>query len=130
VASCHVGRHARRSESGRGLSGAAKRWPLLFRAAVIFGLVVVLHLLGPVPAASAHATLLFTTPAVDGAVPSTPQQIQLVFDQPVRPLESSLQVTADPGQPVSLGAAVLAAKGQTVTAQVLAVMPTGRYLVR
>jgi hypothetical protein len=63
------------------------------RAALIAGVVAVLDLVGPVPAASAHATLLFTTPAVDGAVPSTPQQIQLVFDQPVRPLGSSLLVT-------------------------------------
>jgi copper transport protein len=133
VTSFRVGRRSgpKPSESQRGPSSAAKRRrPLLCRAAVIAGLLAVLHLLGPVPAASAHATLLFTTPAVDGAVPSTPQQIQLVFDQPVRPLESSLQLTADTGRPVPLGAPVLGAKGQMVTTPVLAVLPTGPYLVR
>jgi copper transport protein len=74
--------------------------------------------------------LLFTTPAVDGAVPSAPEQIQLVFDQPVRPLESSLLLTAEAGGPVPLGAPVLGAKGQMVTALVLTVLPAGPYLVR
>jgi copper transport protein len=114
-----------------GLFDAAKRrWPVLRRAAVIAGLVAVLQLLGPIPTASAHATLLFTTPAMDGAVPSTPQQIQLVFDQPVRPLGSSLQLTGDGRGPVPLGEPVSGNNGQTVTARVLTTLPTGQYLVR
>jgi copper transport protein len=123
--------HPRPSEPQRDLHGAAEgRRRVLRRAAVVACLVAVLQLLGPIPTASAHATLLFTTPAVDGAVPSTPQQIQLVFDQPVRPLGSSLQITADTGQPVPIGAPVFGAKGQTVTARVLPVLPTGQYVVR
>jgi copper transport protein len=132
VASCFLGRRsgARPSNSQRGLSGAVEPHRSVVRAAVIAGLVAVLHLFGPVPAASAHATLLFTTPAVDGAVPSTPEQLQLVFDQPVRLLESSLQLSAEAGAPVPLAAPVLGAKGQTVTARVLVALPTGPYLVR
>jgi copper transport protein len=98
--------------------------------ALVAGLMAVLSLVGPIPTASAHATLLFTTPAVDGAVPSTPPQIQLVFDQPVRPLESSLRLTSDAGGPVPIGEPVSGDKGQTVTARVLAPLPTGQYLVR
>jgi copper transport protein len=133
VASWHVGTRPRPrpAEPRQVLLDAAKRhWPVLWRAAVVAGLVAVLQLLGPIPTASAHATLLFTTPAVDGAVPSTPQQIQLVFDQPVRPLGSSLQLTGDASRPVPLGEPVSGNKGQTVTARVLTALPTGPYRVR
>jgi copper transport protein len=122
---------SRQSEAQLGPIWAAERSrPVLRRLALVAGLVAVLHLLGPIPTASAHATLLFTTPTVDGAVPSTPPQIQLVFDQPVRPLGSSLRLTGEAGGPVPIGEPVSGNSGQTVTARVLAPLPAGQYLVR
>ncbi|GAB3668683.1 hypothetical protein GCM10027596_39860 [Nocardioides korecus] len=81
----------------------------------------------PAAPASAHATLLFTTPTVDGAVPHSPGQIQLVFDQPVIPSASGIQLTDVHGAKLRVG--MPTAKGQTLTARVLATLPVGEYTV-
>lgn len=86
-------------------------------------------LTGPAPAASAHATLLFTTPAVDGAVPKSPAQLRLVFDQQVTPGRAALQVTGRDGKKVPLGRVTSVAKGVALSASVLDTMPVGEYVV-
>ena len=85
--------------------------------------------LGTTPAASAHATLLFTTPAVDGAVPTSPEAIQLVFDQPVVASGSAMRLTdAREGQ-WKLDDVRSGSNGQTLTAKVASVLPVGEYTV-
>lgn len=106
---------------------ARKLVRLLRRLAPVLGLAVLVLLAVPAAPASAHATLLFTTPAVDGAVPNSPAQIQLVFDQAVIPSQSGLQVTDGKGVKMRVGPPT--AKGQTVTARVLATLPVGEYVV-
>ncbi len=91
---------------------------------------VIFVALGPAPAASAHATLLFTTPAVDGAVPTSPQTLQLVFDETVAPSASSLSLEASSGRAYSLGTVTSGDKGQTISAPVPSRLPVGQYLVR
>lgn len=86
-------------------------------------------LLGPAPAAQAHATLLFATPAVEGAVPTSPDQIQLVFDQAVRPAESAVELRGPDGEQVRLGVAASGEDGQTMTAPVLEELAVGQYVV-
>lgn len=103
--------------------------PLRCRIATILVGVAIAVLVGPVPPASAHATLLFTTPAVDGAVPQSPTDIQLVFDQRVTPSESALELTGDAGQSVRLGDVTSGDNGHTVTAEVLSTLPVGEYVV-
>lgn len=90
--------------------------------------VVVLLVAAPGPA-SAHATLLFTTPTVDGAVPTSPPEIQLVFDQPVVPSSSGITVRGPDDNNVPLGEVTSGHGGQTVTAAVRATLATGEYLV-
>jgi len=86
-------------------------------------------LLGPAPAAEAHATLLFATPAVEGAVPTSPEQVQLVFDQAVLPAESALEIRGPAGTKVRLGDATSGENGRTVTAPVPEELAVGQYVV-
>lgn len=101
-------------------------WRGIFLA---FTAAILIVVTGPAPAASAHATLLFTTPAVDGAVPNSPPRIQLVFDQKVTPGRSTLQVTSDAGLRVRLSPVTSGSNGLTLTARVLSTMPVGEYTV-
>lgn len=50
-------------------------------------------LLGSSTPASAHATLLFTTPAANGATATSPKVIQLVFDERVIAADSAITIT-------------------------------------
>lgn len=79
--------------------------------------------------ADAHATLLFTSPAVDGAVPDSPPSIQLVFDQPVVAPASSLSVTNQQGEAMSVGDAQAGSGPNVVSADVLQKLSVGEYLV-
>lgn len=102
----------------------------LRRMAVATTFAITAVLAGPVPSASAHATLLFTSPSVDGAVPTSPEAIQLVFDQEVVPSGSSLRLADDTGRTWPLGTVESGARGQTMSAQVLDTLPVGGYIVR
>jgi copper transport protein len=78
------------------------------------------------PSASAHAFLLFTSPASDGSSPSSPAALTLTFDAPVTVSPGAIRATG-PGGPVSLGRP--AARGTAVTVPVTAVLPVGAYTV-
>lgn len=98
-----------------------------------FGLIMVVGLAilaAPAPAAQAHATLLFTTPTVDGAVPTSPEQILLVFDQAVVPTQSTLTLTKSGGGQAPVGATTSGSDGQTVSVPVDGTLEEGEYLVR
>lgn len=79
--------------------------------------------------AYAHATLLFTSPAVDGAVPVSPPVVQLVFDQAVVDNQASLTVRSDGGDAVRLGPVEVGEDASVIRARVLEELPTGEYRV-
>ncbi|HXH78740.1 copper resistance protein CopC [Nocardioides sp.] len=105
------------------MTAGTKRWAALTVAAVLFVLVL------PAGPASAHATLLFTSPTVDGAVPNSPPIVQLVFDQPVVAGKTSLSVLGDNGQAATLGPVQTGEDSSVVRAQVLEELPAGEYRV-
>ena len=82
----------------------------------------------PAPAA-AHATLLFTTPAVDGAVAESPVAIQLIFDQPVAAAGSAITVRAPGGRQVAIGASRRGSSPRVIQVQVNETLAPGGYVV-
>ena len=71
------------------------RAPTVRRSTVAIGSLVCLVLallLGTAAPASAHATLLFTSPAADATVADSPRSLVLVFDQPVSVSGTSVRV--------------------------------------
>lgn len=107
----------------REVVAGTKRWAALTVAAVLFVLVL------PAGPASAHATLLFTSPTVDGAVPDSPPIVQLVFDQPVVANKTSLSVLGDDGRDATLGPVRTGEDSSVVRAQVIEELPAGEYQV-
>lgn len=108
----------RRHRAGR---AGARALSLLLAAVVL--------VIGSPGAAHAHATLLFATPSVDGAVPDSPTEIQLVFDQRVVPAATALKVSVAGGADVRVGRAKPGHDGQSVTARVQQILPPGEYVV-
>lgn len=100
----------------------------IHRAVWIVGLILVAALLPSAPA-SAHATLLFTSPAVDGAVPDSPPVVQLVFDQSVVASESFLTLKSTNGDRARLGEVEQGEDSSVLRAQVLEQLPSGEYRV-
>lgn len=92
-------------------------------------LAVVMAALLPAPPASAHATLLFTSPAVDGAVPDSPPVVQLVFDQSVVAGQSSLRVESRDGHAARIGGVGAGRDASVLRAQVLERLVPGEYRV-
>ncbi|WP_326718719.1 copper resistance protein CopC/CopD [Streptomyces sp. NBC_00243] len=82
-------------------------------------------LLGTADPASAHATLLFTSPAADATVADPPQSLVLVFDQQVSLGGSSVRL--EPATPV--GTAALSQGSRTVTVPVRGTLPEGVHTV-
>ena len=103
--------------------------PVWRRAAVVLVIVVAAVLGGATPA-SAHPTLLFTDPAADTAVPTSPPVISLVFGEAVTIGPHALAVLDSDGHPVPVGPASTARDGTVVTARVTGVLRPGTYLVR
>ncbi len=81
------------------------------------------------PAASAHATLLFTSPAADSAVPFSPRAITLTFNEAVT-LEGTPMTMAGPGgRKIALGPARESGGRSVVTVPVTSRLPHGVYTV-
>jgi copper transport protein len=81
------------------------------------------------PAASAHATLLFTSPAAGSAVPTSPRVITLTFNEPVT-LAGTPVTLADPGgRRLGLGPARESGGRRAVTVPVAGRLPDGVYTV-
>ena len=79
--------------------------------------------------AAAHATLLFATPTIGGAVPETPGQLSLTFDEPVTLGSSPVRLTDSRQGPLSLGPVSRTNAGQVVSVPVLQTLPVGLYTV-
>ncbi|NEE09552.1 copper resistance protein CopC [Streptomyces sp. SID7499] len=82
-------------------------------------------LLGTAAPASAHATLLFTSPAADATVADSPKSLVLVFDQPVSLSGSSVHLEPS----ARLGSATLGQAGQAVTVAVRSPLAEGVHTV-
>lgn len=93
-------------------------------------LAVFAVLFAPAPAATAHATLLFTVPGVDDVVNTSPEVIRLVFDSSIVASGSSLVVVDASSRPWQLGPPTQGADERTVTARILERLPQGTYVVR
>jgi copper transport protein len=86
--------------------------------------------LGLAAPASAHASLLFTTPSAGTAVPQSPAAISLIFDEPVTAPAHALTVTAAPsGTQVALRAATVSRSGTTVSTVLTRTVAVGVYTV-
>lgn len=102
--------------------------PLIRRVTWVLAMIAAALVLAPAPA-SAHATLLFTSPAVDGAVPESPVVVQLVFDQPIVSSRSSLALMSSDGDAEPLGDLEQGEDASVVRAEVLHRLPAGEYRV-
>ncbi|MFF5757411.1 copper resistance CopC/CopD family protein [Streptomyces longwoodensis] len=102
--------------------------PSLRRPAAVFLALATLALavlLGTATPASAHATLLFTSPAADATVADSPKSLVLVFDQPVS--LSGTSVRLEPS--ADLDTPTLGRGNQAVTVPVRGTLTEGVHTV-
>ncbi|CCB75434.1 putative Copper resistance protein CopC [Streptantibioticus cattleyicolor NRRL 8057 = DSM 46488] len=99
-------------------------------AALAAGVVAVLGLvLAAAPAASAHASLLFTTPTVGSSVPTSPKALTLIFDQPVALSGPTVRLAGPSGAAAGVGAVTRGQGGSVLTAPVRGTLAPGVYTV-
>ncbi|MGC5041310.1 copper resistance CopC/CopD family protein [Streptomyces sp. DT190] len=102
--------------------------PTVRHTAVAIGSLVSLVLallLGTATPASAHATLLFTSPAADATVADSPGSLVLVFDQPVSVSGTSVRV-----EPAArLGTPTLSSGSQEITVPVRTALAEGVHTI-
>ncbi|MFF4567287.1 copper resistance protein CopC [Streptomyces sp. NPDC001435] len=80
--------------------------------------------------AQAHAVLLFASPSIEGAVPTAPKEIALVFDEPVQPAGArTARITTAAGKAVDIGSAARSEGGRQVTVPVQGTLGPGVYTV-
>ncbi|MDA8318980.1 MAG: copper resistance protein CopC [Actinomycetota bacterium] len=101
-----------------------RAWGLL-GAMIAAGILLV----AAAPAASAHATLLFTSPAADSAVPVSPTAITLTFNQSVTLQGTPVSLTGAGGGKIALGPARQASGRSVVTVPVTGRLSDGVYTV-
>jgi copper transport protein len=80
--------------------------------------------------ASAHPTLLTTTPEAGYAVGSAPEQVTLVFDEPVSVQPRGVRIEADGHKPVRSSEVIREQDGRRLVVNLLEELPAGRYVVR
>jgi len=81
------------------------------------------------PAASAHATLLFTSPADGSAVPASPAVITLTFNENVSFTGTPVTLAGANGRPLGLGSPRLSQGRSVVTVPVTERLADGVYTV-
>lgn len=79
--------------------------------------------------AAAHATLLFATPTIGGAVPVAPSQLALTFDEPVTVGTSPVHLADSSHGALRLGTVSRTNAGQVLSVPVLQQLPVGLYTV-
>src|SRR5258708_9648178 len=104
---------------------AIRRAAGLVGALTVAGIVAI----AAAPAALAHATLLFTSPAADSAVPVTPKAITLTFSQRVTLARMPVTLTGTAVQRIALGPARQSSGRRVVTVPVASRLPDGVYTV-
>jgi copper transport protein len=90
--------------------------------------VLVVTLVGA-PAASAHATLLFSTPAAGSSLTASPPAVILTFDELVTLPSRAVRIATSGGAPISLGAISRGPRSDVVTAALDSSLPSGIYAV-
>lgn len=113
-----------RAHTRPAVSGGFRR-----RVVAMAGLLLAVLVLAPATPAQAHATLLFTTPAADGAVAQSPDDIHLVFDQAVVATGSSLELTSPRGEAFDVGQPAATDDPRVLASPVHEVLATGEYTV-
>jgi copper transport protein len=101
----------------------------LVRLVIVAAVVAVCSLVAAMPA-SAHPVLLFTDPALDGAVSEPPRSVTLVFNEAVTANQRSIGVTDVRDRDIAVGPARTAKEGTVLTAPVRAELAPGIYQVR
>ena len=101
------------------------------RACGLLGTLTVagIMLVAVAPVASAHATLLFTSPAADSAVPVSPKAITLTFDQAVTLAGTPVTLAGPGGRRIGLGPARESGGRSVVKVPVTGRLPDGVYTV-
>ena len=99
------------------------------RTLAVLALGPLLLLLWSAGPASAHATLLFASPAAEGGVPDPPSALTLTFDNPVTLPPDALRLTGPTDTPVDLGAPRLTGAAHSVQAAVTRRIAVGVYTV-
>jgi copper transport protein len=117
--------HPAGSASRRRVHWFARRACGLLGALAVAGIALAVM----APAASAHATLLFTSPAADSAVPVSPEAITLTFNEPVTLIGTPVTLAGPGGRKIALGAARESGGRSVVTAPVPGRLPDGVYTV-
>ncbi|MPZ66007.1 MAG: copper resistance protein CopC [Pseudonocardiaceae bacterium] len=87
-------------------------------------------LLWVAPAAQAHPTLLFTTPAADTAVAESPTSITLLFNEPVTLGENALTISDAVGVTQPVGPVATSRDGSAVIATLRGDLAPQTYMVR
>ena len=82
------------------------------------------------PAASAHAALLFTSPAAGSAVPAPPEQVVLTFDEPVTLAGPPVVLTDAAGHRFAVGGPRQSGRRAVVTVPVPGRLPVRRCRLR
>ncbi|WP_297549173.1 copper resistance protein CopC [Amycolatopsis sp.] len=99
------------------------------RAVWTSAIAVVFWLVLPSPAASAHATLLGSTPSAGYAVATAPTAVTLDFDEAVSISTSPLTLLDTAGHPFTLGRPALSLGGRRLSAPVPEWLADGGYRV-
>lgn len=99
------------------------------RAAATALLLAVAGLLAAPRPASAHATLLFTAPAADGAVAASPGRLVLTFDSPVTLAGQPVRLSDEQGRAEATGRVSRSRNGTTLTVPVRGKLAAGVYAV-
>lgn len=99
------------------------------RLAVVAFLGVVAMLVAASPA-SAHPVLLFSDPALDGAVPDSPGSVNLVFNEPVVSTDRAVAITDSSGSAVPTSPPRTEKGGTVLTASVTQKLEPGIYQVQ
>ncbi|GGQ97109.1 hypothetical protein GCM10010280_51020 [Streptomyces pilosus] len=80
--------------------------------------------------AQAHAVLLFASPAIEGAVPTAPKEISLVFDEPVQAASArTVRITSGSGRSVPVGSPSRSEGGRQLIVPVRGPLSAGVYTV-
>ena len=111
------------------VSGACRTLrSVLVRLVVLVASLWTAMLVAAAPAA-AHPVVLFTDPALDSAVTTSPESVTLVFNEAVTASADAIAVTDTRDDAVPVGDATTAKNGTVVTVPLTATLPRGIYRV-
>ncbi len=112
------------------MTAATRPAGLALARALVVVAAAAMALLATAGRAQAHPTLLFTTPAVDTADPTSPATIVLVFNEPVTIGAGALTILDPRGVAIGLDDVATAKGGTTLTGHVTRTLTPGVYTLR